>query len=134
MLSKSVFSNAKKTRVAMKFTKHAKKQAQRRGIDNNEINLLLSYGEDIRARHGRRLIRVPHREMQYLAKECSPMLWRQYRDRLGKLAIVVDSSGQTIVTAMHRSKPIWKRITQRDMRYAINDKHSFGLRAASVAG
>ena len=97
----------------MKLTKHAMKQAQRRGIEPEAIDLVLSYGEDIQAARGCRIYRLPYRELQYLAEECPLMLWQRYRDRLRRLAVVVDPAAQSVVTAMHRDKAIWKQFKRR---------------------
>ena len=94
----------------MKLTKHARRQAQRRGIEIGAIDLVISLGEEIRAGGGRHIYRLPYRELEYLAEECPPMLWRRYRDRIRCLAAVTSSDGQTVVTAMHRYKPLWKRL------------------------
>lgn len=94
----------------MKLTKHARKQAQRRGIATDAIDLILSYGEDTNAGHGCRLLRIPRRELPFVGSECPPMLWRRYRDRLRRMATVVSGEDQKIVTVMHRKKPIWKKI------------------------
>lgn len=93
----------------MKLTKHAKKQARRRGIDADAIDLILSYGEDAKAGHGCSLMRISRRELPFVESECPPMLWRRYRDRLRAMATVVNHEGQQVVTVMHRRKPIWKQ-------------------------
>lgn len=98
----------------MKLTNHARKQAQRRGIDAEALDLVLSFGEDAKAGRGCRLYRLPQKEIRYLAEECPPMLWRRYRDRLHSIATVVDNDDQNIITAMHRNKPIWKRFGWHD--------------------
>ena len=94
----------------MKLTKHAKKQAQRRGIETDAIDLILSYGEDAQAGHGCSLMRIPRRELPFMKSECPPMLWRRYRDRLRGIATVITHDGQQVVTVMHRKKPIWKKL------------------------
>lgn len=94
----------------MKLTKHAMKQAQRRGITSEVIELVMEYGNDVQAGHGCRLFRIPRREIRFVESECPPMLWRRYRDRLRSMATVVSHADQKVVTVMHRSKPIWKQL------------------------
>jgi len=93
----------------MKLTRHAKRQAQRRGIETGAIDLMLSHGEDIQAKGGCRIYRLPYKELRYLEEECPPMLWRRFRDRLHRMATVVHPETQTVVTVMHRYNPVWKR-------------------------
>lgn len=92
----------------MKFTKHAKKQAQRRGINRELVELIVSYGADVKAGAGTRLYRLPLSEMRFLRHECSPMLWKRYRDRMQTITPLI-SEDQEVITAMHRYKPFWKR-------------------------
>ena len=92
----------------MKFTKHAKKQAQRRGIDSELIELIVGFGADFKAGDGTRFYRLPVSEMRFLRHECPPLLWKRYRDRMQRVTPLV-SEGQEVITAMHRYKPFWKR-------------------------
>jgi hypothetical protein len=100
----------------MKISKHARKQAQRRGIGSTEVNLVMAYGDSVSAGRGCQLCRISRQELNYLAGECPPMLWRRYRDRLQRLAAVVASDSGEVVTVMHRNKPIWKRFKPRHMQ------------------
>src|SRR5262245_34575231 len=92
----------------MKLTRHAQKQAQRRAIDTEVIELVISYGEEFKAGDGCRFYRLPLSEMRFLKHDCSEPLWRRYRDRLRKVTPLL-SPGQEVVTAMHRFMPLWKR-------------------------
>lgn len=94
----------------MKLTKHAMRQAQRRGIASEAIELVMAYGDEVQAGHGCRLFRISSREIRFVESEFPPMLWRRYRDRLRSMATVVSHADQKVVTVMHRNKPIWKQL------------------------
>jgi len=92
----------------MKWSKHAMRQAQRRAIGPEVIDLVVTYGEEFKAGDGCRLYRLPLSEMRFLKHECSDLLWRRYRDRMQKITPLL-SAEQEVVTAMHRFTPLWKR-------------------------
>lgn len=94
----------------MKLTKHARRQAQRRGISEELVELVIAYGDEIKGARSARLYRLPLKEMRFLAEECPPMLWRRYRDRLRTVTAVVDTSDAHVLTTMHRYKPLWKSL------------------------
>lgn len=90
----------------MKLTRHAKQQAQRRGIRSEALELIMEHGEDHGAGDGCQLYRIPRGQMKFIAAECPKALWKRYQDRIGKMALVVNESDQVVVTAMHRCAPI----------------------------
>ena len=98
----------------MKTTKHASRQAQKRGIEDKLSELVLEYGDDFKAGRNCRIFRISRTEAKFLKTECPPMLWRRYRDKLLKVASVVDRADDTLITTMHRYRPLWKRFGHRD--------------------
>ena len=96
----------------MKITKHASRQAQRRGIKQELLELVVAYGDEFKGRQHARIYRVSRKEAQFIKAECPPMLWRRYRDRLHSVASVVAPSDDTLITTMHRHRPMWKRLSR----------------------
>ena len=92
----------------MKLTKHAQKQAQRRGIDTKLIDFIVSHGAETHAGDGCRYYRISRHEMSAVRRECPAELWKRYRDRLHQITPLV-SQEQEVVTTMHRYRPLWKR-------------------------
>lgn len=91
----------------MKFTKHATKQAQRRGIREDLVDFVVGHGKEIKARSGARMYRVRRADLEFLRHECPPILWKRYRDQLRRVTPIV-APDQSIITAMHRYRPMWK--------------------------
>lgn len=85
----------------MPYTKHARRQAQRRGIDDEVVELTLAHGEASRAGSDCHLYHIPRRVLKSLQADVPPMLWRRYRDRLARAAVIEAGDG-SIVTVMHR--------------------------------
>ena len=56
----------------MKLTRHAKKQAQRRGIRSEALDLIVEHGEDYGAGDGCQLYRISRGEMKFIGRLVTP--------------------------------------------------------------
>jgi hypothetical protein len=89
----------------MRTTKHARVQEQRRGISPDAVDLVLSYGEELKAhRHGR-IVRLKKRDFLELQNEVPEILWKKYRDSLTRTVPLLGEAGD-LVTVMHRFRRI----------------------------
>lgn len=90
----------------MRYSNHAKQQSQRRGINQELIDIVELYGEEIKSNRGCRIIRVRRKEVKEVRSDFAP-IWRQYRDKF-KISIVI--SGETRITVKHQYKRLWKKL------------------------
>lgn len=88
----------------MVLTKHAAKQAQRRGVNSDWIDCVLQYGDEFKGGGGCSLFRISAKEQRFLRSEI-PAEWRRVRDH-SQVALVL--TGNVVVTVMHRIRPFKK--------------------------
>lgn len=86
----------------MQLTFHAEKQARRRGINANQIDCILQYGDEYKAGDGCLLYRMPAKERRFLKSE-NPQGWKEGRDS-PQVTLVL--KGEVLITVMHRVKPL----------------------------
>lgn len=91
----------------MGYSKHAKVQAQRRGISNALVETVDIYGEEIKSNRRCRILRLSKNGIDELKYDNLP-LWKLYRDRCG-VAVVVSEAGDKI-TVKHQHKRVWKKL------------------------
>lgn len=88
----------------MAYSKHATKQAQRRGISSEYVEIINELGVDIKSNRGCRIRRIPYAEMNGM-KYDNPVMWKRYRD---KKATTVLSRDNDVVTVKHQYRPLWR--------------------------
>jgi hypothetical protein len=91
----------------MRSTKHAREQQQRRGISDEQLALVMAYGEETKARGHASMLRITRKELEYVQGEWPDPLWRKYRDRINKIVPVVGADGR-VITTMHRYRRLWQ--------------------------
>jgi len=91
----------------MRHTQHSRAQQQRRGIDDDQLGLVLEYGDEFKATDHAAMYRISRKELLYLANDCPPPLWRRYRDSLNRTVPVISNSG-VVLTTMQRYRKIWR--------------------------
>lgn len=85
----------------MTYTKHAHRQAQKRGIDDEVVEITLAHGESSPAGADCHRYQIPRRSLTSVKADVPPILWRRYRDRLTR-AVVIEANDGSIVTVMHQ--------------------------------
>lgn len=91
----------------MRTTKHATVQQQRRGIESARVEMVLDYGQELKATRHARMYRISRKELLFVESECPTALWRRYRDYLNKTVPVV-AGNDAVLTSMNRYRRIWR--------------------------
>ena len=99
----------------MKYSNHAKTQAQRRGITLEHSELVLTHGNEHKSTRHCRVFRVTTTELKEL-KNDNPVLWRRYRDKMKVLTVASESGNVVSVKHQYSHKRLWKKITLNDRR------------------